>query len=72
MFPAAAWVDHFRKYLHSTLEVAVFEVRADTDLAIIPVPQSTKTKLPINLTTANVLGITVPTIVLGRADEIIE
>ncbi|MGH6710235.1 MAG: hypothetical protein ACREEK_14810 [Bradyrhizobium sp.] len=50
----------------------MFEVRADTDLAIIPVQQSTKTKLPINLTTANVLGITVPTIVLGRADEVIE
>jgi putative ABC transport system substrate-binding protein len=38
----------------------------------MPVQQSTKTKLLINLKTAKDLSITVPTPLLGRADEVIE
>jgi putative ABC transport system substrate-binding protein len=37
--------------------------------ADIPVMQATKTIMAINLKTAKVLGITVPTTLLGRADE---
>ncbi|MDA9509309.1 hypothetical protein XI09_32670 [Bradyrhizobium sp. CCBAU 11386] len=63
----ASVVEHF----HS-LGIYTGRVLAGAKPADLPVQQSTKVELIVNLRTAKALGITVPVSLLARADEVVE
>ena len=65
-------VDAFHQGLRETGYVEGKNVALDYRPANLPIQQSTKAELFVNLSTAKALGVKVPQSVLARADEVLQ